>query len=95
MKKEGGGEWESFHPVLSLLSYMLKAPLVPNGAPVVNALFTQRQAIINVMRACLGLGPDNHMTLEHRFESSLDELQKKAANGKQLKPYQAVQLNFI
>ena len=43
---------------------MLKAPLVPNGAPVVNALFTQRCAIINVMRACLGLGPDNHMTLE-------------------------------
>ena len=74
----GGSEWESFHPVLSLLSYMLKAPLVPNGAPVVNALFTQRQAIINVMRACLGLAPDNHMTLEHRLESTLDELQRKA-----------------
>jgi myo-inositol-1-phosphate synthase len=81
MKKEGSDDWESFHPVLSLLSYMLKAPLVPSGAPVVNALFTQRQAIVNVMRACLGLAPDNHMTLEHRFESSLDELQKKAANG--------------
>jgi len=73
-KKEGQSEWEQFHPVLSLLSYMLKAPLVPNGAPVINALFTQRQAIINVMRACLGLGPDNHMTLEHRFESNLAQL---------------------
>ena len=71
VKKEGDTEWESFHPVLSLLSYMLKAPLVPNGAPVVNALFTQRCAIINLMRACLGLAPDNHMTLEHRFESTL------------------------
>mmetsp|Transcript_11187 Transcript_11187/g.28339 ORF Transcript_11187/g.28339 Transcript_11187/m.28339 type:complete len:536 (-) Transcript_11187:261-1868(-) len=79
VKKEGTEKWEAFHPVLSLLSYMLKAPLVPNGAPVVNALFTQRQAITNVMRACLGLGPDNHMTLEHRFESSLKALQQKAS----------------
>lgn len=78
MRKAGAERWEHFHPVLSLLSYMLKAPLVPNGAPVVNALFAQRQAIINVMRACLGLPPDNHMALEHRFESSLEELQKEA-----------------
>jgi myo-inositol-1-phosphate synthase len=78
IKKDGTDDWEAFHPVLSLLSYMLKAPLVPNGAPVVNALFTQRQAIINVMRACLGLAPDNHMTLEHRLQSSLDELAKQA-----------------
>ena len=84
MKKEGDSEWEAFHPVLSLLSYMLKAPLVPNGAPVVNALFTQRQAIINVLRACLGLPPDNHMTLEHRFESTLADLAKQ--------PYQSAPL---
>lgn len=78
VKREGSDKWEGFHPVLSLLSYMLKAPLVPNGAPVVNALFAQREAIINVMRACLGLAPNNHMTLEHRFESTLDELRKAA-----------------
>ena len=71
MRKDGEEEWESFHPVLSILSYMLKAPLVPNGAPVVNALFQQRCAVVNLMRACLGLAPDNHMTLEHRFESTL------------------------
>ena len=74
MRKEGEDKWENFHPVLSLLSYVLKAPLVPNGAPVVNALFTQRCGIINVMRACLGLAPDNHMTLEHKFESTLANL---------------------
>jgi len=88
MKKEGSenGEWETFHPVLSLLSYMLKAPLVPNGAPVVNALFAQRQAIVNVMRACLGLAPENHMTLEHRFESTLNELlQKQACKKRRMK----------
>ena len=64
-------EWESFHPVLSLLSYMLKAPLVPNGAPVINALFPQRQAIVNILRACLGLAPENFMALEHRLASTL------------------------
>ncbi|KAL7580580.1 hypothetical protein ACA910_003701 [Epithemia clementina (nom. ined.)] len=69
--------WESFHSVLSLLSYMLKAPMVPDGAPVVNALFPQRQAIVNVLRACLGLAPENHMNLEHRFESSLNQLQQQ------------------
>jgi myo-inositol-1-phosphate synthase len=80
VKKEGESEWESFHPVLSLLSYMLKAPLVPDGAPVVNALFAQRCAIVNFMRACLGLAPDNHMTLEHRFESTLASM-KGEENG--------------
>eukprot|EP00548_Thalassiothrix_antarctica_P006089 CAMPEP_0194133802 /NCGR_PEP_ID=MMETSP0152-20130528/3815_1 /TAXON_ID=1049557 /ORGANISM="Thalassiothrix antarctica, Strain L6-D1" /LENGTH=517 /DNA_ID=CAMNT_0038829161 /DNA_START=286 /DNA_END=1839 /DNA_ORIENTATION=+ len=71
IKKETEEHFESFHPVMSLLSYMLKAPLVPQGAPVVNALFTQRCAIVNVIRACLGLAPENHMTLEHRLASSL------------------------
>eukprot|EP00934_Nitzschia_sp_Nitz4_P006620 Nitzschia sp. Nitz4//scaffold315_size20666//4092//6029//NITZ4_008641-RA/size20666-snap-gene-0.17-mRNA-1//1//CDS//3329547486//6610//frame0 len=80
IRKEGN-DWETFHPVLSLLSYMLKAPLVPNGAPVVNALFTQRQAIINVLRACLGLAPENHMTLEHRLESTLKELAKEPSDS--------------
>lgn len=82
MRKEGTEPWEAFHPVLSLLSYMLKAPLVPNGAPVVNALFAQRQAITNVLRACLGLAPENHMSLEHRFESTLEELEKVSAMEK-------------
>jgi len=82
MQKEGEEKWSSFHPVLSLLSYMLKAPLVPKGAPVVNALFTQKCAIVNVMRACLGLAPENHMTLEHRFESTLKELESQRPNKK-------------
>ena len=80
VKREGESDWESFHPVLSLLSYMLKAPLVPDGAPVVNALFAQRCAIVNFMRACLGLSPDNYMTLEHRFESTLASM-KGGENG--------------
>jgi len=31
VQKEGSDKWEAFHPILSILSYMLKAPLVPAG----------------------------------------------------------------
>jgi len=56
-----------FHSVLSLLSFLLKAPMVPAGTPVVNALFKQREAIVNVIRACVGLPPDHHMMLRNRL----------------------------
>merc|ERR1712078_331287 len=59
-------EYASFHPIMSILSYLIKAPLVPPGAPVVNALFKQRPCIENLFRACVGLDPDNHMLLEHK-----------------------------
>ncbi len=32
-----------------------QAPLVAEGTPVVNALFAQRQSIVNILRACIGL----------------------------------------
>jgi myo-inositol-1-phosphate synthase len=67
MQREGAEEWEGFHTVLSMLSYMLKAPLVPSGTPVHNALFQQRQCLVNVFRACVGLAPENQMLLEHKF----------------------------
>lgn len=66
-KVEDREDYESFHSILSLLSYLLKAPLTPEGAPVVNALFPQRQAITNFLRACIGLPPENHMSFEHRI----------------------------
>lgn len=59
-------KFSHFHSVLSILSYMLKAPLVPNGTPVVNALSRQRSAIENIFRACIGLPPNNEMGLEHK-----------------------------
>jgi len=65
MKKEGEAEFTSFHPVLSILSYLLKAPLVPQDTPCVNALFKQRACIDNVLRACVGLAPENNMRLQH------------------------------
>jgi len=63
-KTEGTENFVKFHPVLSVLSYLLKAPLVPEDAPVVNALFKQRACIDNLFRACVGLPPDNNMRLE-------------------------------
>ncbi|XP_008588983.1 PREDICTED: inositol-3-phosphate synthase 1 isoform X2 [Galeopterus variegatus] len=61
-------EPQTFHPVLSLLSFLFKAPLVPPGSPVVNALFRQRSCIENILRACVGLPPQNHMLLEFKME---------------------------
>jgi len=65
MKKEGESKFSSFHPVLSILSYLCKAPLVPQDAPCVNALFKQRACIDNVLRACVGLAPENNMRLQY------------------------------
>ena len=65
-KGEDDAQYTRFHSVLSLLSYLLKAPLVPNGTPVVNALAAQRQCIVNIFRACLGLPAEDYMMLEHR-----------------------------
>ena len=67
-------EYEGFHSVLSLLSFLLKAPLVPPGTPVVNALFPQREAIMNFLRAMVGLPPDNHMLFENRTKQKTSKL---------------------
>lgn len=71
IKKEGQDEFERLHSVLSILSYMLKAPLVPNSTPVVNALFAQRECMVNIFRACLGLPAENHMLLENKLASEI------------------------
>ncbi|KAI9759797.1 MAG: Inositol-3-phosphate synthase 1 [Chaenotheca gracillima] len=65
--KASEGEYKGFHSVLSILSYMLKAPLTPPGTPVVNALAKQRGALTNIFRACIGLQPESDMTLEHKL----------------------------
>ncbi|XP_010725396.1 inositol-3-phosphate synthase 1-A-like, partial [Meleagris gallopavo] len=43
-------EFQSFHSVLSIVAFLCKAPLVPDGTPVVNALFRQRSCIENILR---------------------------------------------
>jgi myo-inositol-1-phosphate synthase len=66
LKKVGEEEFHSFHPIAVLLSYLTKAPLVPGGTPVVNALSKQRAMLENVMRACVGLAPESNMLMEFK-----------------------------
>lgn len=61
-----GEEYHGFHPIAVLLSYLTKAPMVPQGTPVVNALAKQRAMLENIFRACIGLAPENNMMLEHK-----------------------------
>ncbi|MEQ2228151.1 Inositol-3-phosphate synthase 1-A [Ilyodon furcidens] len=68
VRPQGEDDFQSFHSVLALLSFLCKAPLVPSGTPVINAFFRQRASIENIMRACLGLPPQNHMLLEHKLQ---------------------------
>lgn len=56
-------DFQPFNSVLSLLSYLCKAPLVERGANVVNALFKQRSCIENMLRAFIALPPNNNLDL--------------------------------
>jgi len=69
-KSEQMSEFESFNSVLSILSFLLKAPVVPQGTPLVNAFFRQRACIENIFRACVGLSPENNMLMEHKCTSN-------------------------
>lgn len=73
--KTADEEFQKFHPVLSILSYLLKAPMVPAETPVVNALFKQRACIDNVLRACVGLPPETNMRLEYQLISTNNKKQ--------------------
>lgn len=81
-KDEPNAEYVPFRSVLSLLSYLCKAPLVPEGTPVVNSLFRQRTAIENILRACVGLPPLSHMSLEHRFNVGVSSTEPPMKKGK-------------
>jgi len=61
-------EYAKMRPVLSVLSYLLKAPMVNADAPVVNALFRQRDTIVNLFRACRGLPIESNLLLEHKMD---------------------------
>jgi myo-inositol-1-phosphate synthase len=67
LRADGEAEAQPLHPVAVLLSYLTKAPLVPAGTPVVNALAKQRAMLENVFRACIGLAPENNMMLEFKL----------------------------
>ena len=61
------GEFAPLYSVLSLLSYMLKAPLVKPGTDVVNGLNRQRNALEAFLKACIGLEGSSDLLLETRI----------------------------
>ncbi|KAI0827731.1 Myo-inositol-1-phosphate synthase [Trametes gibbosa] len=60
-------DFAPLYPVLSLLSYMLKAPLVKPGTDVVNSLNRQRNALETFLKACIGLEGSSDLLLETRI----------------------------
>ncbi|KAI0074837.1 Myo-inositol-1-phosphate synthase [Panus rudis PR-1116 ss-1] len=64
---DGQAEFAPLYPVLSLLSYMLKAPLVKPGTDVVNSLNRQRNALESFLKACIGLEGSSDLLLETRI----------------------------
>uniref|UniRef100_A0AC35TX32 Inositol-3-phosphate synthase n=1 Tax=Rhabditophanes sp. KR3021 TaxID=114890 RepID=A0AC35TX32_9BILA len=59
-----GNTFEHFHSVLGLLSLMLKAPVVPNGSPVMNAFMKQFNSITKLLTICAGINSDTDLQLE-------------------------------
>ncbi|NXW39490.1 INO1A synthase, partial [Phaetusa simplex] len=80
-RTEADPEFQGFHSVLSIVAFLCKAPLVPEGTPVVNALFRQRSCIENILRACLGLPPQNHMLLEHKMQRPVPSPKRSCPGG--------------
>ncbi|SJK98862.1 probable myo-inositol 1-phosphate synthase (MIPS) [Armillaria ostoyae] len=66
-RKAETGEFKPLYSVLSLLSYMLKAPLVKPGTEVVNSLNRQRNALDAFLKACIGLEGSSDLLLETRI----------------------------
>jgi len=67
-KTNDQNDYQPFEAVLSILSYLLKAPMVPPGTPVINALFKQHRCITNIFSACAGIAMDTDMLLEHKTQ---------------------------
>ncbi|CED85402.1 inositol-3-phosphate synthase [Phaffia rhodozyma] len=59
--------FQPLHSVLSLLSYMLKAPVVKDGTAVINSLARQRNGLEQFLKACLGLDSSTDLLLESRI----------------------------
>lgn len=59
--------YESFYPILTLLSYWLKAPLTRPGFKPINGLMKQRAALDNFLRLLIGLPPIDELRFEERL----------------------------
>ncbi|CCF58783.1 hypothetical protein KAFR_0F01860 [Kazachstania africana CBS 2517] len=60
-------EFHKFYPILSFLSYWLKAPLTRSGFKPINSLNRQRLALENFLRLLVGLPPNDELRFEERL----------------------------
>ena len=67
-KTEKDEKYQRFHSICTILSYLSKAPVVPEGTPLVNALFRQKSCVENFLRALVGLAPENNLLLEFKTQ---------------------------
>jgi myo-inositol-1-phosphate synthase len=70
--REGGSgcciDKKILSPVLSVLGFYMKIPRTPAGEPVVNALGRQKSCIENMLRALVGLAPENNLFLDTKCQ---------------------------
>jgi myo-inositol-1-phosphate synthase len=90
-RTSGEKEFNGFHPVLSILSYWLKAPLSRPGRDPVNGLGKQRAALENILRALLGLAPNNEMKYVSQLNLLTVGSRKGAGDGLYNRSYVFVQ----
>lgn len=64
------GEQAGLAPVLSALAFYMKLPRVPRGEAVVHALGRQKACLENMLRALVGLPPENHLLLATKCPSA-------------------------
>lgn len=64
---DGLAEFNDFYPILTFLSYWLKAPLTRPGFKPINSLNRQRLALENFLRLLIGLPANNELRFEERL----------------------------
>lgn len=64
---DSAAEYQSFYPVLTMLSYWLKAPLTRPGFKAINGLNKQRAALENFLRLLIGLPAQDELRFEERL----------------------------
>ncbi|KAG2138025.1 hypothetical protein DEU56DRAFT_347158 [Suillus clintonianus] len=70
---EGQTDFALLYAVLSLLSYICKAPLVKPGTDIVNSLGRQRNALESFLKACFGLQGNSDLLLEFDTDLALKD----------------------
>lgn len=60
-------DFNDFYPILSFLSYWLKAPLTRSNFKPINSLNRQRLALENLLKILVGLPTNNELRLEEKF----------------------------